>query len=141
MKKTLSVLAGLLAVLLLCACGTQPLPDWADADTLREKSIALLDLYHTGQFNELTDAFHEDVRAALSNDVWADSYAQYVEPGGTFLGYADEMQTLGQKADDGMYATAVITAEYEKCSIVYTISFAEGYAPVGLRIAGISEKK
>ena len=142
MKKLFNLAAIFLAVVLLCACGQQALPAWADKDTLREKAVAVLDLYHAEQFDELTAAFREDLRGPLTYDLWADSYNQYVAVGGAFLGYAKETQAIGQKSDDGsVSAIAVVTAEYETRSIVYTVSFAEGYVLIGLRIAGVTEKK
>lgn len=121
-KKALAGLSALcLLALLLAACGAAPLPEGMDAEALKDRSLAIVDLANARDYEALAAEF----RADLQTDGLAENLAAinpYLDEAGAFV-EVKTVQTAGYTQNDVESALCVVSCKYENKTLNFQIIF------------------
>lgn len=135
MKKTVSILLGVILLLSLAACGgTGKLSSDFDESVVKEKAEAVIKLLNDGDYASVEYMVRYELQKQLSADILRDVMEPLFEKSGNFDSFGAE-KIAGTTAKDGTeYAVAAIEAKYENATMIYTISFDKDYHIVGFYI-------
>lgn len=119
MKKLLCITC---ALLLLVACTNDAkLSDAYDQDVLEKKGREAVTAFVNGEYETLRAMGDDNFKAALTDEV-LDGAKKVIEPVGKWIDIS-EVEVSGLKKDDTDYGVAVVKAEFEKGSHVFTVVF------------------
>ncbi|MBW6473127.1 MAG: DUF3887 domain-containing protein [Anaerolineaceae bacterium] len=126
------LMATILSMLLLTACSTPALSADFNEEEVKLLSRDIVSLLNTQDSEGLRAIFTEQMKAAITDDVFVQIYAA-IEGGGTFE-VIENITVVGSsdKSTGEEFATAVVTAKYEKQTFTYTITFNKQMQLAGL---------
>lgn len=135
MKKTAVLILVLILALSSTACGSaQKTSDDFDDSIVKEKAENVISLLNSSDYASVEYMVKEEVRDKLTAQVLEDALGPILEEAGEFVKFDAEQVTGSTGNGTESYATAVIKAEYENRTFIYTITFDSDYRVAGLYI-------
>lgn len=132
MKKLLIIgIVSLLIISILGGCNSTKLADSFDKDTVEASAKQVIDYLNAGDYDSIHAMLREDGKEILTSEVLTDAVDKTYGKAGSFVEYKDT-NVIGKKDKDADYAIALIEAEYEKKSVLFTISFDSNMELVGI---------
>lgn len=132
--KTLAIilLSTILSVVLLTACNAPALSADFNEDDVKRLAQDVVSLLNAQDSEGLRSLFTEQMKTAISDDVFVQIYAA-IEGGGKFEAI-DNITVVGSsdKSTGEEFATAVVNAKYENQTFTYTITFNKQMQLAGL---------
>lgn len=129
-------IAALIALVLslgLFGCAGKPLPAGFDKDEVGTAAQEIVGLATSGDYDSIIAAMRDDLKGAVTADQLRDGWASIYEKAGAFdsitklsMGGTSD-QTTGEE-----YAVVQVLVKHENASLLYTISFDQNLALVGL---------
>ncbi len=137
MKKQFRIATAALIALVLClglaGCAAQKLPEGFDADEVGTAAEEIVGLATSGDYDSIVASMRDDLKGAITADQLKEGWASIYEKAGAFdsitkiaMGGTSD-QTTGEE-----YAVVQVLVKNENASLVYTISFDQNLALVGL---------
>lgn len=132
MKKLLIIgIVSLLIISILGGCNSTKLAGSFDKDTVEASAKQVIDYLNAGDYDSIHAMLREDGKEILTSEVLTDAVDKTYGKAGSFVEYKDT-NVIGKKDKDADYAIALIEAEYEKKSVLFTISFDSNMELVGI---------
>lgn len=133
MKQIAGAVLVLLFGLTLLGCTAKSLPDGFDADQVTQKATEVVRLSTDGDYDAVISMLRDDLKSAVTADQLKEGWAPAYEKAGAFVeisktnltGTAD--QTTGEE-----YAVAQVLVKHADANLLYTLSFDQDLALVGL---------
>ena len=129
MKKIISGLLLVFAIMDLVGCNANELSDKYDKDKLRSKAEEIVNDINDNNYQAIIDSGNEDIKSGLSAD---DLKAAWEKRNGNIGAYKD-ISTVVYQEKKGI-AVVVLIAEYENDKIQFTLSFNENMELAGIYI-------
>jgi len=130
--KTIILLATILSMLLLTACSAPALSADFNEEEVKQLAQDVVSLLNAQDSDGLRSLFTEQMKTAITDDVFVQIYAA-IEEGGKFEAI-ERISVVGStdKSTGEEFATAVVTANYENQNFTYTITFNKQMQLAGL---------
>jgi len=133
MKKIFTAALALLIAFATLGCSSKGLPDGYDADQVTQKAAEVVRLSTDGDYDAVIAMLRDDLKSQVTADQLREGWAATYEKAGAFeeisktylTGTAD--QTTGEE-----YAVAQVMVKHADASLLYTLSFDQNLALVGL---------
>lgn len=113
-------------LLLLAACGAQPLPEQFEEETVKTSAEQAIAFFNEQDYQSILDMGSAEFQEALTLEEFANQCDPYLEKCGTFKEISKTI-FLGNvdKETQAAYGGVVMVGSYEKGTIQFTIGFDE----------------
>lgn len=113
-------------LLLLTACGAQPLPEQFEEETVKTSAEQAIAFFNEQDYQSILDMGSAEFQEALTVEEFANQCDPYLEKCGTFKEISKTI-FLGNvdKETQAAYGGVVMVGSYEKGTIQFTIGFDE----------------
>ena len=126
-KKRVIMIAMLcMMLLILTACGAQPLPEQFEEDTVKESAEQAIGFFNEQDYQSILGMSSAEFQEILTVDEFANQCDPYLEKCGSFKEISKTI-FLGDvdKETQAAYGGVVMIGSYEEGTIQFTISFNE----------------
>jgi hypothetical protein len=119
----------------LSACTSTKLADIYDENIVIERAKEVVEIINSQEYDKVNAEIRDDLQDRLTSNQLKDAIGAKLVEAGAFIEY-QSITTLGQKSKTSSedYATVVLVGEYEKSTIVFTISMDSNLDIVGLYV-------
>ncbi len=133
MKLHRILIAVLVFTIMLSACTSTKLADIFDEDSVIERAKGIVELVNAYDFEAVNAQLRDDLQDQLTAGQLKDALEGKLVNAGAFVDYQSSA-AVGQKSKSTGedYATVVLVGEYEKGTIVFTITMDANLEIVGL---------
>ena len=117
----------------LLGCAGTPLPEGFDAEEVGTAAEEIVGLATAGDFDSIIAMLREDIRNTVTVDQLKEGWAPSYEKAGKFVSITKTALTgATDKTTGEEYAVAQVLVKHEGASLVYTLSFDNDMALIGL---------
>jgi hypothetical protein len=119
----------------LSACTSEKLADIYDENIVTERAKEVVEMINSQDYDKVNAEIRDDLQDRLTSNQLKDAIGAKLVEAGAFIEYQSKT-TLGQKSKTSGedYATVVLVGEYEKSTVVFTITMDSNLDIVGLYV-------
>ena len=125
----------LLFIIMMSACTSTKLADIYDENIIIERAKKVVEIINSQDFDSVNAELRADLQDQLTSSKMNDTIGVKIVAAGPFVKY-QSISTLGQKSKSTGedYASVVLVGEYEKGTVVFTITMDSNLDIVGIYV-------